>query len=46
VAAFGSAYLSMAGAGDAAHAFAVVTGGFALVALLAAAMARRAVAAR
>jgi MFS family permease len=46
VAAFGSAYLSMAGAGDAGHAFAVVTGGFALVALLAAAMARRAVAAR
>jgi MFS family permease len=46
VAAFGSAYLSMAGAGDAAHAFAVVTAGFAAVALLAAAMARRAVRAR
>jgi hypothetical protein len=46
VAAFGSAYLSMAGAGDAAHAFAVVTAGFAVVALLAAAMAHRAVQAR
>jgi MFS family permease len=45
VAAFGSAYLSMAGA-DAAHAFAAVTAGFALVALLAAAMAHRAVSAR
>jgi MFS family permease len=45
VAAFGSAYLSMAGAGDAAHAFAVVAAGFAIVALLAAAMAHRAVAA-
>jgi MFS family permease len=46
VAAFGSAYLSMATAGNAAHAFAVVTAGFALVALLAAAMAHRAVRAR
>jgi predicted MFS family arabinose efflux permease len=46
VAAFGSAYLSLASAGDAAHALAVVTAGFALIALLAAAMARRAVEAR
>jgi predicted MFS family arabinose efflux permease len=46
VAAFGSAYLGMAGDGDAAHAFTVVTAGFALVGLLAAAMAHRAVAAR
>jgi predicted MFS family arabinose efflux permease len=45
VAAFGSAYLGMADAG-AAHAFAAVTAGFALVALLAAAMAHRAVSAR
>jgi MFS family permease len=46
VAAFGSAYLSMAGNGGAAHAFAVVTAGLAGVALLAAAMAHRAVRAR
>jgi hypothetical protein len=46
VAAFGSAYLGMAGGGAAAHAFAVVTAGFAVVGLLAAAMAHRAVAAR
>jgi MFS family permease len=43
IAAFGSAYLSMAGNGDAPHAFAVVTAGLAAVALLAAAMAHRAV---
>jgi predicted MFS family arabinose efflux permease len=43
VAAFGSAYLGMAGGGNAAHAFAVVTAGFALVGLVAAAMAHRAV---
>ena len=43
VAAFGSAYLGLAGAGSAAHAFAVVTAGFAFVALLAAGMAHRAV---
>jgi EmrB/QacA subfamily drug resistance transporter len=42
VAAFGSAYLSMASA-NASHAFATVTAGLALVALLAAAMAHRAV---
>jgi predicted MFS family arabinose efflux permease len=42
VAAFGSAYLSMA-SGNASHAFAVVTAGLAFVALLAAAMAHRAV---
>ena len=46
VAAFGSAYLSMAGNGDAADAFAVVTAGLAGLALLAAAMAHRAVRAR
>jgi len=43
IAAFGSAYLSMAGDGDAPRAFAVVTAGLAAVALLAAAMAHRAV---
>jgi MFS family permease len=43
VAAFGSVYLSMAGNGGASHAFAVVTAGLAGIALLAAAMAHRAV---
>jgi hypothetical protein len=43
VAAFGSAYLSLAGAGDAAHAFAAVTAAFAVLALLAAGMAHRAI---
>jgi hypothetical protein len=46
VAAFGSLYLSMAGNGGAPHAFAVVTAGLAGIALLAAAMAHRAVRAR
>jgi MFS family permease len=46
VAAFGSVYLSMAGNGGAPHAFAVVTAGLAGIALLAAAMAHRAVRAR
>jgi MFS family permease len=46
VAAFGSVYLSMAGNGGASHAFAVVTAGLAGIALLAAAMAHRAVRAR
>jgi MFS family permease len=46
VAAAGSAYLGMAGAGSPTHAFATVTAGLALVALLGAAMAHRAVRSR
>ncbi len=42
IAAFGTAYLSLASAGSATHAFAIVTAGFAAIAVLAALLARAA----